>query len=288
MEKEGKLANLRSEAEASNALAEEYEAKIKQLELESTSKDHELLSIQIRAKNLEDQLDKAEAQLQLTSAKYNEADLKAEEAERTVQKLEQELIDKEQHYEDILEKYTGAKAELDELARQFDEFNSIKADPYNNHIYQKTTKAPERNNQIEVETKKIVSQAQLINFLNIAFLPVNPNNEESYARKNLSMNDILSVAWKYSDIFSEKTAYGFEDIVSHSPRYQRFIQSLKDEGYHVIGYVRKSICEKDDDSRVRLLNLMCENLNNRSLVSKVFASVYCNANEPLLEGSTEI
>ncbi|KAI9245808.1 hypothetical protein EDC94DRAFT_653537 [Helicostylum pulchrum] len=193
--------------------------------------------------------------------------------------------------------------------------NSIKADPYNNHIYQKTTKAPERNNQIEVETKKIVSQAQLINFLNIAFLPVNPNNEESYARKNLSMNDILSVVWKYSDIFSEKTAYGFaavndeqqkasvrslyvlkdeyidnviEDIVSHSPRYQRFIQSLKDEGYHVIGYVRKSICEKDDDSRVRLLNLMCENLNNRSLVSKVFASVYCNANEPLLEGSTEI
>ncbi|KAI8066136.1 hypothetical protein BDF21DRAFT_346071 [Thamnidium elegans] len=119
--KECKLANLRAEAEASNALAEEYEAKIKQLELESTSKDHELLSIQIRAKNLEDQLDKAEAQLQLTSAKYNEADLKAEEAERTVQKLEQELIDKEQHYEDILEKYTGAKAELDELARQFDE-----------------------------------------------------------------------------------------------------------------------------------------------------------------------
>lgn len=53
--------------------------------------------------------------------RYNEADLKAEEAERTVQKLEQELIDKEQHYEDILEKYTGAKAELDELARQFDE-----------------------------------------------------------------------------------------------------------------------------------------------------------------------
>ncbi|KAI8050750.1 hypothetical protein BDF21DRAFT_441384 [Thamnidium elegans] len=27
--------------------------------------------------------------------------------------------------------------------------NSIKAGPYNNHIYQKTTKTPERNNQIE-------------------------------------------------------------------------------------------------------------------------------------------
>ncbi|KAI8645482.1 hypothetical protein BD408DRAFT_338589, partial [Parasitella parasitica] len=74
-----------------------------------------------------------------------------------------------------------------------------------------------------------------------------------------------------------------EDIVSHLPRYQRFIQSLKDEGYHVIGYARKSTCGKDDDSRIRLLNLMCKNLKNRSLVSKVFTSVYCNANESLLE-----
>ncbi|KAI9481055.1 MAG: hypothetical protein EXX96DRAFT_522599 [Benjaminiella poitrasii] len=136
------------------------------------------------------------------------------------------------------------------------------------------------------------------------------------------MTDILSTVWKYSDIFSEKTAHGFgkwcssrklfliesqikrkcndlrqkvtirslyrlehiiENTVSHLPRYQRFIQSLKDEGYHVIGYARKSICEKDDDSRVRLLNLMCKYLKSRSLVSKVFASVYCNANEPLLE-----
>ena len=48
-------------------------------------------------------------------------------------------------------------------------------------------------------------------------------------------------------------------------------------------YKRKPICEKDDDSCLCLLNLMCKNLKNRSLVSKVFASVYCNANEPLLE-----
>ncbi|KAI7889239.1 uncharacterized protein EV154DRAFT_538979 [Mucor mucedo] len=54
-----------------------------------------------------------------------------------------------------------------------------------------------------------VSQAQLIIFLDIAFLPVNPNNEEAYACKNLSMNDILTVVWKYSDIFIDKTAYGF-------------------------------------------------------------------------------
>jgi tropomyosin len=63
-----KLASLRAEAEQANALAEEYEAKIKQLELEHTSKDHELLSIQIRAKNLEEQLDKTEAKLHTVSA----------------------------------------------------------------------------------------------------------------------------------------------------------------------------------------------------------------------------
>lgn len=51
----------------------------------------------------------------------------------------------------------------------------------------------------------------------------------------------------------------------------------------MIGFARKSTCEKDDDTRVRLLNLMCKNLKNRSLVSKVFASVYCNVNGPLLE-----
>jgi tropomyosin len=47
--------------------------------------------------------------------------LKAEEAERKVQKLENELVEKEQHYEDLLEKYNSAKAELDDLARQFEE-----------------------------------------------------------------------------------------------------------------------------------------------------------------------
>ncbi|KAG0753472.1 hypothetical protein G6F57_007505 [Rhizopus arrhizus] len=64
-----KLTLLRSQAEQANALCEEYEAKIKQLEQEHTAKDHEILSLQIRTKNLEEQLDKAESQLQTTSSK---------------------------------------------------------------------------------------------------------------------------------------------------------------------------------------------------------------------------
>ncbi|KAG1457236.1 hypothetical protein G6F56_006656 [Rhizopus delemar] len=74
-----------------------------------------------------------------------------------------------------------------------------------------------------------------------------------------------------------------EDIVSHLPPYQCFIQNLKDEGYNVLGYTRMSKGEKDDGLCVRLLNQMCEKLKNRSLVSKILASVCCNANEPLLK-----
>lgn len=116
-----KLSLLRSDAEAANSLSEEYEARIKQLELEHTSKDHEILSLQIRTKNLEEQLDKIESQLQTNSTNSNDADLRAEEAERKVQNLEQELADKEQLYEELLEKSNSAKNELDELARQFED-----------------------------------------------------------------------------------------------------------------------------------------------------------------------
>lgn len=52
---------------------------------------------------------------------YNKAEVKAEEADRKVVQLEAELAEKEQYYEELLEKYNGAKSELDELARQFDE-----------------------------------------------------------------------------------------------------------------------------------------------------------------------
>lgn len=54
-----------------------------------------------------------------------------------------------------------------------------------------------------------------------------------------------------------------------------FIKSLKEDGYFIVGYARKS-------TNVRLINQMCKNLKERSLVNKVFASVSCNADEELL------
>lgn len=52
---------------------------------------------------------------------YTEADLKAEEAERKVIKLEKELAEMEEKYEQLDEQHKASKAELDELARQFDD-----------------------------------------------------------------------------------------------------------------------------------------------------------------------
>lgn len=52
---------------------------------------------------------------------YNEAEQKAESADHKVQALENELAEKEQLHEELLEKYSGVQTELDELARQFED-----------------------------------------------------------------------------------------------------------------------------------------------------------------------
>jgi hypothetical protein len=48
-----------------------------------------------------------------------------------------------------------------------------------------------------------------MNFLNAAYLPVNPYNEQVYEYQSLTMNDILTVVWKHTDIVNEKTAQDF-------------------------------------------------------------------------------
>ncbi|KAG1053648.1 hypothetical protein G6F43_004285 [Rhizopus delemar] len=108
-------------------------------------------------------------------------------------------------------------------------------------------------NQVHGNTQ--VNPVQLVNFLNAMFLPTDPFNEEVYYCDSLSMDDILAVVWRHTNIFNEKTAQSFskwcgnriiEDIVDHLPRYQQFIKSLKEEEYLVVGYARKSIGEKND------------------------------------------
>ncbi|KAL0089182.1 hypothetical protein F4703DRAFT_1733487, partial [Phycomyces blakesleeanus] len=58
--------------------------------------------------------------------------------------------------------------------------------------------------------------------------------------------------------------------------------NLKENGHEIVGYIRKSTGEKDDITRIRLLNQISVNLRERSLVTKVFASFSCESNQPLL------
>jgi hypothetical protein len=70
-------------------------------------------------------------------------------------------------------------------------------------------------------------------------------------------------------------------IVKYVPEYQSFMYNLKDEGYDITGYIRKSPGDEVEEKRIELLNRMVECLTERSLTDKVFASPWCLANEPL-------
>ncbi|KAG2200731.1 hypothetical protein INT47_002775 [Mucor saturninus] len=71
-----------------------------------------------------------------------------------------------------------------------------------------------------------------------------------------------------------------EDIVMLLPIYQENIKKMKEDGYEVVGYTRKSKGEKDDIIRIRLLNLMLEKMKTRSLADRVFVSPNLSANDP--------
>jgi hypothetical protein len=71
-------------------------------------------------------------------------------------------------------------------------------------------------------------------------------------------------------------------ITGYLPKYQAYIRSLKNEGFNVIGYIRKSPTN-DSQNRIRLLRCMVDGLKERSLVDKVLASVCCYANDPITQ-----
>ena len=64
------------------------------------------------------------------------------------------------------------------------------------------------------------------------------------------------------------------------PRYQDSLKKMKETGYEVVGYTRKSKGENDDMKRIRLLNLMVEKLKTRSLADRVYVSPNSSAGDP--------
>ncbi|CEG68830.1 hypothetical protein RMATCC62417_05012 [Rhizopus microsporus] len=65
------------------------------------------------------------------------------------------------------------------------------------------------------------------------------------------------------------------------PLYQNHIKILKDDGYTIIGYIRKSPGSEAKETRNNLLQAMSSKLKERSLVDVVLASPCCRAFDPI-------
>ncbi|ORX63074.1 hypothetical protein DM01DRAFT_1331159, partial [Hesseltinella vesiculosa] len=80
------------------------------------------------------------------------------------------------------------------------------------------------------------------------------------------------------DELVDDVAKGIKDYI---PNYQAHITKLKEDGFQIIGYCRKSRTGEDNDTRIRLLQDMINQLQQRSLVDKVFVSPCSSAGENL-------
>ncbi|KAI7857943.1 hypothetical protein BDC45DRAFT_499716 [Circinella umbellata] len=68
-----------------------------------------------------------------------------------------------------------------------------------------------------------------------------------------------------------------KNIIDVIPRHHAYINQLKKDGYHIIGYCRKS--KTPSSNRAALLQRMVNILRERSLVEKVFVSPCSNVKQ---------
>ncbi|KAI8982142.1 hypothetical protein BDF20DRAFT_937776 [Mycotypha africana] len=75
-----------------------------------------------------------------------------------------------------------------------------------------SVKENESNNEVSTSVnenqKVLVNKAQVANFLNNVYLPVNPFNEEAYVCKQIETTDILSLIQKYLNLFKNVSVLG--------------------------------------------------------------------------------
>lgn len=71
------------------------------------------------------------------------------------------------------------------------------------------------------------------------------------------------------------------NILEYNRKYQDFLKAQKKQGLEIIGYARKSTCKTNEAVRMRLLEKMVKNLQDRSCVQKVFVSTSSNAHQSI-------
>lgn len=71
-----------------------------------------------------------------------------------------------------------------------------------------------------------------------------------------------------------------KNILEYNEKYQGFLKTQKKLGVEIVGYVRKSSCDKNEQNRIRLIKRMVDNLRSRSIVDKDFVSKTSDADQP--------
>ncbi|ORX53533.1 hypothetical protein DM01DRAFT_1305742 [Hesseltinella vesiculosa] len=84
--------------------------------------------------------------------------------------------------------------------------------------------------------------------------------------------------WTLKDEYVDAFALG---ITEHLPRYRAYIHRLKEEGYAIFGYARKSPGAANKTKRILLLQKMVDRLINTLMVDKVFVSLSSIASDSL-------
>lgn len=72
-------------------------------------------------------------------------------------------------------------------------------------------------------------------------------------------------------------------ICEYLSNYQQTLKNLQNEEIEIIGYARKSPSPEDQETRVRLLNSMINNLRSRSLATRVYVSACSRSSTPFQE-----
>ncbi|KAI8388571.1 uncharacterized protein BYT42DRAFT_492068, partial [Radiomyces spectabilis] len=72
-------------------------------------------------------------------------------------------------------------------------------------------------------------------------------------------------------------------IANSLPKHQALVHSLKNDGHTIVGYVRKSLTNDHKGNQIKLLQAMCDNFKERSMVDVVFGSTYSKAKRSVLQ-----
>ncbi|KAI7873584.1 hypothetical protein K492DRAFT_138863, partial [Lichtheimia hyalospora FSU 10163] len=160
------------------------------------------------------------------------------------------------------------------------------------------------------------SKSAIIRLLKLIFDQEDPGNSELFQLQHLSNAEVYSILHEqlpkldkvynvrqialllnqYKEHFGElrrqrqkglnkevRSLYVLKESArgKNSPDFRRHVQH--ESGWANIGYVRKSITNESNHTKVRLLQMMMLRLKNRCFVAKVFVSTNCNSSSALVK-----